>query len=95
MFCENWRDIGGKVWVDKRVLLRHVGTYVFDQGAQDKAYQELHAIAMANKAGGGDAVAAPVDRVGVVSVNPEQSEAAPVPELVKTKSLAKSKGKKK
>jgi hypothetical protein len=50
---------------------------------------------MANKAGGGDAVAAPVDRVGVVSVNPEQSEAAPVPELVKTKSLAKSKGKKK
>lgn len=28
-FCENWRDIGGKVWVDKRVLLRHSGAYVF------------------------------------------------------------------
>jgi hypothetical protein len=28
-FCENWRDIGGKVWVDKRVLLRHSGSYVF------------------------------------------------------------------
>jgi len=28
-FCENWRDIGGKIWVDKRVLLRHSGSYVF------------------------------------------------------------------
>lgn len=28
-FCENWRDIGGRVWVDKRVLLRHSGAYVF------------------------------------------------------------------
>jgi len=81
MFCENWRDIGGKVWVDKRVLLRHVGTYVFDQGAQDKAYQDLHAIAMANKAASGQAVAAPVDAVST--------------EPVQAKTLAKSKGKKK
>ena len=28
-FCENWRDIGGKVYVDKRVLLRHSGSYVY------------------------------------------------------------------
>lgn len=28
-FCENWRDLGGKIWVDKRVLLRHTGTYTF------------------------------------------------------------------
>ena len=28
-FCENWRDLGGKVYVDKRVLLRHSGAYVF------------------------------------------------------------------
>lgn len=28
-FCENYRDIGGKIWVDKRVLLRHSGSYVF------------------------------------------------------------------
>jgi len=28
-FCENWRDLGGKVFVDKRVLLRHSGSYVF------------------------------------------------------------------
>lgn len=40
-FCENWRDIGGKVWVDKRVLLRHTGTYVFDHAAQEKLFQDL------------------------------------------------------
>jgi hypothetical protein len=47
MFCENWRDIGGKVWVDKRVLLRHTGTYVFDWAAQQQVYQDLHAMATA------------------------------------------------
>jgi hypothetical protein len=56
-FCENWRDIGGKVWVDKRVLLRHSGTYVFDYAAQDRVYQELHALAQQNAGG----VAAPVN----------------------------------
>lgn len=30
-FCANWRDLGGKVFVDKRVLLRHTGTYTFCQ----------------------------------------------------------------
>jgi hypothetical protein len=49
-FCENWRDLGGEVWVDKRVLLRHTGTYVFDAGAQDKLYHDLHAIAVAKAA---------------------------------------------
>jgi hypothetical protein len=34
-FCENWRDLGGKVWVDKRVLLRHSGSYVFCMENQD------------------------------------------------------------
>jgi len=28
-FCENWRDIGGKIWVDRRVHLRHSGSFVF------------------------------------------------------------------
>lgn len=37
-FCENWRDLGGKIWVDKRVTLRHTGTYVFDQNAQNELY---------------------------------------------------------
>ena len=49
-FCENWRDIGGQVFVDKRVLLKHTGTYVFDAGTQDKLYFDLHAIAQQNAA---------------------------------------------
>jgi len=49
-FCENWRDLGGQVFVDKRVLLRHTGTYVFDAGAQDKLYHDLHALATAKAA---------------------------------------------
>jgi hypothetical protein len=49
-FCENWRDIGGQVFVDKRVLLKHTGTYVFDYQTQDKLYQDLHQIAMNNQA---------------------------------------------
>ena len=56
-FCENWRDLGGKVWVDKRIMLKHTGTYVFDYAGQDAVYKQLHAIAMANPGG----VAAPVD----------------------------------
>jgi hypothetical protein len=49
-FCENWRDIGGQVFVDKRVLLKHTGTYVFDYQTQDKLYADLHEIAVANRA---------------------------------------------
>jgi hypothetical protein len=49
-FCENWRDIGGQVWVDKRVLLKHTGTYVFDYQTQDKLYQDLHQMALSNQA---------------------------------------------
>lgn len=40
-FCENWRDLGGQVFVDKRVLLRHVGSYVFDHASQEKLAQDL------------------------------------------------------
>jgi hypothetical protein len=47
-FCENWRDLGGKVWVDKRVLLKHTGTYVFDYAAQEQVYKDLHAMALAS-----------------------------------------------
>jgi len=43
-FCENWRDLGGQVWVDKRVLLRHTGTYVFDGAAQEQVYKDLRVI---------------------------------------------------
>jgi hypothetical protein len=34
-FCENWRDLGGRIWVDKRIMLRHSGSYVFCQENQD------------------------------------------------------------
>ena len=51
-FCENWRDLGGEVWVDKRVLLRHTGTFVFDFMSRDRIYQEMHAIVEQNKKAG-------------------------------------------
>ena len=43
-FCENWRDLGGQVWVDKRVLLKHTGTYVFDYNTHEQLYKDLRAI---------------------------------------------------
>ena len=58
-FCENWRDIGGKVWVDKRVLLKHTGTYVFDFQTQDQLYKDLHNLAMSNGQGLSNVPAAP------------------------------------
>ena len=33
--CENWRDMGGRIWMDKRILLRHSGSYVFCMENQD------------------------------------------------------------
>jgi len=47
-FCENWRDLGGQVWIDKRVLLKHTGTYVFDYQTQDQLYKDLHHLAVQN-----------------------------------------------
>jgi hypothetical protein len=92
-FCENWRDIGGKVWVDKRVLLRHTGTYVFDYAAQDQLYKDLHALATAN------GVAAPVNAPAQVAA-PHMEELATTAEPVKelasnapTKTAAKKKKK--
>ena len=43
-FCENWRDLGGHIYVDRRVLLRHVGTYVFDGNTQQQLYKDLAAM---------------------------------------------------
>ena len=79
-FCENWRDLGGKIWVDKRVLLKHTGTYVFDYAAQDQLYKDLHSLAVAN------GVAAPVDAA------PPPAEPAPAVAKVLASS---NKGKKK
>ena len=62
-FCENFRDLGGKIWVDKRILLKHTGTYVFDFQTQDQLYKDLHTLALNNNValGGPTGVAAPVD----------------------------------
>jgi hypothetical protein len=37
------------VFVDRRVLLKHTGTYVFDYQVQDKLYNDLHQIALTNQ----------------------------------------------
>jgi hypothetical protein len=67
-FCENWRDLGGKVWVDKRVLLKHTGTYVFDYQAQDQLYKDLHAMAQSSgQVAPVNSVAAPVADKPVVA----------------------------
>ena len=60
-FCENWRDLGGKIYVDKRVLLKHTGTYVFDGATQEKLYQDLHALRSGQPVAGHAAGAQPVD----------------------------------
>jgi hypothetical protein len=40
-FCENWRDLGGKIYVDKRVLLRHSGAYVFCMENQQNLMESI------------------------------------------------------
>jgi hypothetical protein len=70
-FCENWRDIGGKIWVDKRVLLRHTGTYVFDFQQQEPLYRALHELAISNKS----ALPAPEGTIAVATA-PAETPAA-------------------
>lgn len=38
-FAENYRDIGGKIYVDKRVLLRHTGSFTFCQEQENHLYE--------------------------------------------------------
>jgi hypothetical protein len=40
-FCEDHRDLGGKIYVDKRVLLRHTGTYTFCQESQQQLIEQM------------------------------------------------------
>ena len=28
-FCQTWKDMGGKVWLDESIVLKHVGSYTF------------------------------------------------------------------
>ena len=91
-FCENWRDIGGQVWVDKRVLLRHTGTYTFAHDAQEKLVQDF--AAMTNTPTNTFA-AVPMSPQGGHEVPEEVLQAEPVAEVVasskKSKKVANSK----
>jgi len=95
-FCENWRDIGGKVWIDKRVLLRHTGTYTFDFQTQDQLYKDLHNLALANGAALHDTSAgttAPVDAAVNITAVSSELPAPPKPVVkVLAKSTSKNKG---
>jgi hypothetical protein len=83
-FCENWRDLGGKVWVDKRVLLRHTGTYTFAHEAQEQLIQSFGPMYEAKKA----------EAAAAAAVAAESVTAAVAPPPVESKVIA-SKSKKK
>jgi hypothetical protein len=78
-FCANWRDLGGQIFVDKRVLLKHTGTYVFDFGTHEKLYQDLHEMHLA----GGLPKSMPVP-VNPVPATPHQLAAEPAPPVEAT-----------
>jgi hypothetical protein len=71
-FCENWRDLGGKVWVDKRVLLKHTGSYAYDFAQQESLYKSLHELAQKNIAAA--APIAPEEPVEPRTIVSSQSE---------------------
>jgi hypothetical protein len=85
-FCENWRDIGGQVFIDKRVLLRHTGTYTYDFAAQEQVYKDLHALALANQ------LPANSPPPQVTATTKQVQEPAPATQ-VETKVIAKNKRK--
>jgi len=89
-FCENWRDLGGQIWVDKRVLLRHTGTYVFDFATQDKLYEDLKALDLQkqNEQAVTPVAAPQIEALSTVAA--EVPEAAPAPRV---RSLGKSRSK--
>ena len=89
-FCENWRDLGGKVWIDKRVLLKHTGTYTYDAVGQQATYAALHA-ELKDKA---PLVIDPEQGKIEADTMPAQQEAL-APERRSAKVLAKTGGKKK
>jgi len=89
-FCENWRDLGGKVWIDKRVLLKHTGTYTYDHVGQEATYKALHA-ELKDRA---PLVIDPEQGKIEADIMPAQQAALP-PERRSAKILAKTGGKKK
>jgi hypothetical protein len=97
-FCENWRDLGNQIFVDKRVLLKHTGTYVFDFGTHEKLYHDL---AEMYNTGGipktmPQSLPAPTPEHTVSSAPPTPHELAATPApAAEAKVMASSKGKNK
>ena len=69
-FCENWRDMGGRIWVDKRVLLRHSGSYVFCMENQEHLLKTIGPMYIEEQAKKAQEAAPvlPPDTTGVVSI---------------------------
>jgi len=69
-FCENWRDMGGRIWVDKRVLLRHSGSYVFCMENQEHLMKTIGPMYVEEQSKKTQAAApiVPSDPSGVVSI---------------------------
>lgn len=40
-FCDNWRSMGGKIYVDKRVMLAHRGNFSYSATVQDALISSL------------------------------------------------------
>jgi len=34
VFCNQWRDVGGKIWLDPSIKLDHIGTYIYEGDIQ-------------------------------------------------------------
>jgi hypothetical protein len=39
-FCENWRQMGGKIFVDKRIVLKHAGYFNYSLSEHEKLVEE-------------------------------------------------------
>ena len=35
MFCQRWRDLGGDVWADTKIQIKHMGTMIFPPDSKD------------------------------------------------------------
>lgn len=50
MFCNRWRDLGGKVFLSKRFALGHVGTFLFSEASQTRVFSSMSMVSQAAKA---------------------------------------------
>jgi len=88
-FCENWRDLGGKIYIDKRILLKHTGNYVFDYNTQQPLYDALKVEIERNSAPEQSApqMVAKTEKPHLDNLPPERQSAKV---LAKTKTKSKS-----